>query len=350
MKPSDLPATLKRNGLESLYLVLGEEDYLRDEAIATIRTWRKNPGGPESGSKENASPSSDPDDAFSCDLLYGDETDAQEILSRVQEVPFFSDHRLVILKWADRLPAKQGEALVPYFQAPSESSTFILSASKLDGRTKWVQILKANATVVECAPLYDNQRLSWVKQEATRLGLKLDHDAALLLKDVAGEGLYRVRRELDKLVLFVLPGRTVTGADVAAVQGADTGASVFDLTGAIAARNPSQALMIVEKNLEAGEAPLRILGALLWQYRRLWKAKDSLARGINESKVARSLGLSPYRQGEFFSLAQRFSLAHFAEAWRMFAETDSSLKGGAAGSPQRVFHALVFALCHSTRV
>ncbi len=42
MKPSELPSTLKRHGLDLLYLVVGEEDYLRDEAISTIRNW-KNP-------------------------------------------------------------------------------------------------------------------------------------------------------------------------------------------------------------------------------------------------------------------------------------------------------------------
>ena len=279
-----------------------------------------------------------------------DETDAQEVLSRVQEVPFFSDHRLVILKWADKLSAKHGEALIPYFQAPSESSTFVLSAPKLDGRTKWVQVLKSKSTVIDCAPLFENHRLGWVKQEAARLGVKLNQEAAWLLKDVAAEGLYRVRQELDKLALGTSPGHMVTGEEVAAVLGADTGASVFDLAGAIAANNPSHALTIVEKNLESGEAPLRILGALLWQYRRLWKAKDSVAQGINESKVARSLGLSPYRQAEFFAVVARFSLSHFAQAWPVLAETDSSLKGGAAGSPHRVFHTLVFDLCQTTRV
>lgn len=340
MKPSELPSILKRNGLGPLYYVVGEEDYLRDEALATIRAWKV---PRESGGMDVS------DDSFGCDMLYGDESDAQEILSCVQEVPFFSDHRLVILKWAEKLSAKNGEALIPYLQDPSMSSTLVVSAPKLDGRTKWVQALKSKATVIDCAPLFENHRLGWVKQEAARVGVKLDQEAAWLLKDVAADGLYRVRQELDKLSLMNPAGHLVTGKEVAAVLGADTGASVFDLAGAIASNNPSQALTIVEKNIESGEAPLRILGALLWQYRRMWKAKDSVAQGMDESKVARSLGLSPYRQAEFFSLIGRFSLSHFSKAWPVLAETDSSLKGGAAGSPQRVFHTLVFALCQTTQ-
>ncbi|MDT7043315.1 DNA polymerase III subunit delta [Candidatus Nitronereus thalassa] len=348
MKPAELPSALKRHGLVALYLVIGEEDYFRDQTIATLRAWKK-VDDPATKADESKNAGDDPDDVFACDILYGDETECQEILSLVEEVPFFSTHRLVILKWADKLSAKHGEALIPYFHAPNDSSTLVLSAPKLDGRTKWVQTLKSKATVIDCAPLFDTHCLGWVKQEAARLGLKVDQEAALLLKDIAAEGLYRARRELDKLALFVPTGQTVTGNDVVAVQGADTGASVFDLAGAIAAKNPSHALTIVEKNLEAGEAPLRILGALLWQYRRLWKAKDELARGGNESKVARSLGLPPFRQREFFTVVQRFSLSHFSKAWKVFAETDSFLKGGAAGSPHRVFHSLVFALCLGAR-
>ena len=37
MKPSDVQTALQRNGLAPLYLVVGEEDYLRDQVIGMIR-------------------------------------------------------------------------------------------------------------------------------------------------------------------------------------------------------------------------------------------------------------------------------------------------------------------------
>ena len=98
----------------------------------------------------------------------------------------------------------------------------IISAGKLDGRLKWVQALKKQAVVVNCAPLYDNQRLGWVRQEAARLGLRLDAEAATLLKELAGDGLSVVRRELEKLALYVSTKGTVTAHDVVAVPGRGT--------------------------------------------------------------------------------------------------------------------------------
>ena len=341
IKPAELGPALNRT---RLFLILGEEDCLRDQAIETIRTHRAS-----SSQDENAGDVRNDAGDFSCDVLYGDETNAQEMLARVQEVPFFSAHQVVLLKWADKLSAKEGEALVPYFSAPSDSTTLIVSAGKLDGRLKWVQALKKQAVVVNCAPLYDNQRLGWVRQEATRLGIRLDAEASGLLKELAGEGLSVVRRELEKLALYVSTKGTVTAHDVVAVQGAEPGASVFDLSGAIIQGQVSHALLIVEKILEAGEAPLRILGALLWQYRRLWKAKDGLSRRVGETAVAKSLGITPFRQGEFFAMVKRAPLAHFPEAFQAFSATDRALKGAAAGSPHRIMHALIMDLCGSAK-
>ena len=342
IKPSELGTSLRQQ--KRLFLVLGEEDCLRDQAIETIRTHRTS-----RSQDENAGDARSDAGDFSCDVLYGDETNAQEILARVQEVPFFSTHQVVLLKWADKLSAKEGEALLPYFSAPSDSTTMIVSAGKLDGRLKWVQALKKQAVVVNCAPLYDNQRLGWVRQEAGRLGLRLDAEAAGLLKELAGDGLSVVRRELEKLALYVSTKGTVTAHDVVAVQGAEPGASVFDLSGAIIQGKVSQALLILEKNLEAGEAPLRILGALLWQYRRLWKAKDGLRRRVGEAAVAKSLGITPYRQGEFFAIVKRVPPAHFPVAFQAFSATDRALKGAAAGSPHRIMHALIMDLCRSAK-
>ncbi len=344
IRPAALGPFLQQPG-NRVFLIVGdirrgEEACLRDQAIGMIRDASR----PNSA---NAGDGQSDDDDFACDVLYGDETNAREILARVQEVPFFSSHRVVLLKWADKLPAKEGEALIPYFSAPSDSTTLIVSAAKLDGRMKWVRALKQQAVVVDSTPLYDNQHLGWVRQEAARAGIRLDDEAARLLKDQAGEGLYVVRRELEKLALYVSQGETVQARAVLAVQGAGPGASVFDLSGAILQGQVSRALLILEKNLEAGEAPLRMLGALLWQYRRLWKAKDGLSRRIGEAAVAKSLGGLSFRQGEFFALAKRAPATHFAEAFRAFSITDRALKGAAAGSPRRIMHTLILDLCRS---
>ena len=226
MKYSDLVSTLERKPLAPLYLLLGEEEYLRDRAIDVIRSHTTSIGKEEDldvSSRKSLGQNKE----FSCDFLYGDEISGQDLLAHAQEISFFSTYRLLVLKWADKFSASDGEALTSYFLEPFASTTLIVSASKLDGRLKWVQVLKKQAIVVDCLPLYENERLVWVRQEGSRLGVQLDSEAIISLKDLAKDGLYVARYELEKLALYVPPGRKAGSADVLAVQGAECGASVL---------------------------------------------------------------------------------------------------------------------------
>jgi len=328
MKLYELTTALKKNGPGPLYLVLGEEDELREQAVAAIKAVIPH----EEGLGD-----------FNCEVLYGDESDASEILTRAGEAPVFAPRRLIIVKTAEKLSARDGELLLPYLKTPCDSTTLIFVAVKLDGRTKFSQALKERSAVIECAPLPDAQLAQWVRAEAGRIGLRVDDAAILMLRDLAGSNsLSFMKRELEKLSAYVPRERTATPADIEALRGGEVGASVFDLTAAIGRGDRLRVLRIFARNLEAGEAPLRMLGSLVWQYRQLWKAKESLQSGKGEGEASRLLRVPPFNVREFVG---RFSDTHLHEAFRLFAETDGKLKGAGATAPARVLESLGLELC-----
>jgi DNA polymerase-3 subunit delta len=216
---------------------------------------------------------------------------------------------------------------------PNESTVVIFVASKLDGRLKFTQTLTKVAVTVDCSPLREAQWLPWLREDADRVGVRLNEDAVDLLKETCGGALYSVRRELEKLAAYVSPDRAVTATDVAALRGTEPGASVFDLTLAIGERNRGRVLAILARNLEAGEAPLRILGSLAWQYRRLWKIKEVVRQGGRDGEAARTLRMDPYKVGAFL---EQFPDTHMHEALRLFLHADAKLKGGSGGRPARI--------------
>lgn len=344
MKPHELHGAIRRTGLAPLYLILGEEAFLRDEAVAILKASLVRLPLQADG-QENVSLERNEDSVFNIDVLYGDETDATEILSFAQEISFFNSKRLIIVKWIEKLASRHGEALIPYLQKPNDLTTLAFVGTKLDGRSKWAQVLKKQATVVECAPLYENQRMSWVKQQAGQLGIKLDESAIQALAETAAEGLYVTRGELEKLANFLPPSTIVSAKDVEMILGMEPGASVFDLATAIGQGDRGRALYIVSKNLEIGEAPLRILGALIWQVRRIWKAKSLVTQGTQQSQVARLLGIPPFRAMEFFRQIQGWSESQCAQAWELFWKSDIALKGGVSAAPSRILDELVLSLC-----
>ena len=327
MKLYELREALEKTGPAPLYAVLGDEDALRDEALSLLRgAVAQDPGLVD----------------FNVDIVYGDETDAAEILAKAGEAPVFSPRRLLILKGAEKLAAREGERLIGYLKDPCESTTVVVVAAKLDGRTKFAQTLKEQAKIVECGPLADPQILGWLRAHAGRLDLKIAEDVLVLLKDLASShSLSLVAREMEKLAAYVPAGGVAARADLEGVRGSEVGASVFDLATAIAACDRMRAMRILVKNVENGEAPLRILGSLVWQYRQIWKAKESLAER-REGDAARLLRLPPFKVREFLT---GFSGRHLPAAFRLFAETDSKLKGGSATDPARVLDGLTLELC-----
>jgi DNA polymerase-3 subunit delta len=344
MKCFELEAALRGYDIAPVYWVTGEESYLRDRAVALIkRAVLQSPEQKEGAGLLDSSAGGLDD--FNSMVLYGDETDASEVLAAVLEVPVFSQRRLVILKSGEKLPARETEALVAYLKEPCETTILVWVTQKLDGRLKFAQALKDNAVVVDCSALADHQLESWIRTEAGRIGLRLNEPAVLLLKELADHSLSVILQELEKLASYMPAGAVAGSTEVELIRGAFPGASVFDLTDAIVGRDRGRALRILNRNLEAGEAPLRIFGSLVWQYRRLWRGKELLQEGRNNTELARALGISPYRLPGFLAQLRRFPPAHLRAAFALFLKTDSDLKGGSAGAATRVLESLLLQLC-----
>jgi DNA polymerase III subunit delta len=323
---AQLNAQLSQGTVAPLYAVVGEEDLLRDMALGVLKTRLL-------GKEESD---------FNCDLFYGDDVSGVEIVACASEVAVFAARRVVVVKAADKLSARECDAILPYLKNPSDSTAVIFVASKLDGRFKFTQALSKAAVTIDCSPLREAQWLPWLDQDAERVGIRLNEEATELLKEACGVSLYSVRRELEKLAAYVPTGQVVTAGDVATLRGTEPGASVFDLTLAIGAKNRGQALTILTRNLEAGEAPLRILGSLAWQYRRLWRVKEVVRQGGRDGEAARTLRMDPYKVQAFLD---QFPDAHFHEALQVFFDADAKLKGGSGGRPARIIEDVLLRLC-----
>ncbi|MBH0196201.1 MAG: hypothetical protein HP494_11545, partial [Nitrospira sp.] len=90
LNPYQLESTLKEKPPGPLYLVVGEEDLLRDHALVVFKTLVLGEGG-----------------EFNYDLFYGDEASGEDIRSCASQMPAFAERRLVVVKGAEKLSAKE---------------------------------------------------------------------------------------------------------------------------------------------------------------------------------------------------------------------------------------------------
>src|SRR5437016_12120472 len=169
----ELKRQLAAGDFAPLYLIVGEEAVLRDDAVAAIRAAVLWPDEANVG-------------AFNSDVVYGDETEAAEILTLCANLPMFGTRRLVVVKEVGALRARETERLLPYLEEPVETTCLVLTGGKVDGRLKFFQALKPVAVTVGCAPLGARARPAWVQDQAGVLWLLLEEAARALLSEASG--------------------------------------------------------------------------------------------------------------------------------------------------------------------
>ncbi len=298
----DLRRLVGAGEIAPIYLLVGEEAFLREEATAVLRT------GVLGADDANVG-------VFNADVVYGDETEAAEILSFCGNLPLFAARRLVVVRDIGALRAKETERLLPYLDAPVETTCLVLTGAKVDGRVKFFQALKKAGVTVDCGPLDARALPAWIREQSTILGITLDDPARVLLQEASGGDLGVLRRELEKLAAYVAPQAAVTAADVEAVQGADTGGSVRELLESLQRKDRAASLRFLGKVLDAGEPPLKVLGFLTACWRNIWRSR-------------------------------RFS-EEMSRDFEQFREADSRLKGagGGRGKDRLVMERMVLNLC-----
>jgi DNA polymerase III subunit delta len=272
----ELKRQLAAGDLAPLYFVVGEEAPLRDNAVAAIRAAVLGPDDANVG-------------AFNSDVVYGDETSAAEILTLCGNLPMFAARRLVVVKEVGALGVREAERLLPYLEAPVETTCLVLTGGKVDGRVKFFQALKQAAVSVDCAPLDARALPAWVQDQAGALGLRLDEAARALLIEASGGDLGVLCREMEKLAAYVAPNTRVTAADVEAVLGADTGGSVHDLIDALQRRDRVGSLRSLGKVLDAGEPTLKVLGFLAACWRNMWRARKFSEEMLRDFELFREI-------------------------------------------------------------
>jgi DNA polymerase-3 subunit delta len=105
-----------------------------------------------------------------------------------------------------------------------------------------------------------------------------------------GLDLQQLHQELDKVELFAAGGRRLVARDLEQLMGRSREHSVFELTDALVAGHRDAALQVLNRLLDDGEEPVKILAMVSWVIRQLIIARDLAARGCPERELLQQLG------------------------------------------------------------
>ncbi len=247
----------------------------------------------------------------------------------------------------------------------------LMTAVQVDRRTRLYKRLEEMGAVLPLVIERDRSgRISrenlteFISQRLRQAGKTIESQAREMILLRAGDELRGLREELEKLVLYVGERSTIRTQDVDLIF-ADRGEGwVFDLTRSIGERNALAALAHLARLLTQGEHPLKLLGTIAAEVRKLLAARQLLdgelrgrwKRGMSYQQFQQNvlttgapvLTRNPYGDYMCFQRADQFSLQELRAHLAGIHEADFRLKS-AANNPRLVMEKLILSMCLGSR-
>jgi DNA polymerase-3 subunit delta len=309
-------------------VLVGPERFLADRAVRLLKKASAGDGPP----------------GFNDDVFHGSNVVAQRVIAAAKTLPMMARARFVLIREGEDIPAKEHEALAGYVAAPSPTTCFVIVAEKLDGLSRLAKAAKSAGAWVECQPLKGRQLERFIADEATERGHSITPDAVSALVDAIGADLGALEDAVERLSLFVGPGKPI---DLAAVEVAITrirADTIWRLVDSVAARHTPAALAAADSLLATREKPAGILAMLARQVRLVARMKQALAEGRRADEAAQAAGVPAFKARELEAAARKFDDAALRRAFRLLAEADLALRGSKRPKEVLVIET-VLALC-----
>lgn len=318
-------AAAESGKLAPVYALVGSEALLNDRAVAALRQASVGEGGIP---------------GFNEDVFHGRETNGASVAAAASTLPMMSDRRFVLVRHVDAMKSEV-DALTAYVTEPNPSTCLVMTASKLNGSTKFARALKKQGFRHDIKPLKGAGLLDFAVGEAKRRGHTLGRDAGHALVDAIGDDLASLNDALERLSLYVGAGQRI---DQNAIQECVTRIrvdTIWALVDAVSLRDRKRALGAASSLLQDREPPLRILAMLARQLRIVGRMRDGLGRGLSPEDAAKYAGAPPFKARDLKEAARRFRLDDLSRAFATIAETDLLLKGSKQPGALALEHAIM---------
>ena len=301
---------LKEGRIKQLYLLYGEEGYLRKSYRNRLTQAIMQDG-----------------DKMNYHYYEGKGLQVGKIIDQAETLPFFSDRRLIVIENSGFFKNAAVE-LAEYLKDIPETTAFIFVEAEVDKRSKMFKVVKDKGSAVELGVQDEKMLLQWIGGMFKKEQKKIEEKTARYILEKVGNDMQHLQCEIEKLICYTVGRNVVTIADVDAICITQIGNHIFDMVNAVAEKRQKQALEYYYELLALKEPPMRILYLLTRQFRLLYQVKGFAGKGFSNKDIGSKLGLHPYAVGKHLSQGRQFQKQELWEIMQDAAETEEAVKTG----------------------
>jgi len=263
-------------------------------------------------------------------LVYIDATEKsfKDFYSNLKTNSMFAEKKLIVLKNVFADERFQEDFLDNIKSLEDLKDIIIVCEDNMpDKRTKAFKALQKDTKCQEFNFLKPAMLKKWVAGEFANKKAKINSDALDLLVSFVRSDLWRMENEINKLSNYK-KNSVVKKEDVELLVRPAVDNDIFKTIDALASKNKKQALYLLHKHLDDGDAPLKLLSMIAYQFRTLLVIKEMQDKGEPYGAMAKKSGLHPFAVQKNYYLCNQFSIEQLKKIYQKIFQIDSNIKTG----------------------
>ena len=291
-------------------------------------------------------------EAFNYHRFNSENISLQAVQDSLEAIPMMSPSSLVQIDDVNFFA--MGEDAASYaalFSDIPEYCTLVLVYEtvefKVDKRKRSLAAALDNACVVEFTQPSERELAAWVTRGFKRQKKSITPELCQYLIRRTGGSMTVLASEIGKLSSFA-QDELITKDQIDELVEPVLEAEAFDLSNAIASGKYDTAVQKLQTLLQKQEEPVKILGAIGSQMRRILTAKRLLGGGKTESDLMSLCGISSYPAKKTMDFARGLSDRFCRRAAVLCLEADEQMKTS-YDDPERILELLVLTLAQEAR-
>jgi DNA polymerase-3 subunit delta len=329
LAPAQLAAHLKQ-GLQALYVLVGDEPLAHRECLDAIRQAARLQGFDERNS-----------------LLVERAFNWQQIASYGASISLFASRRLLEINLPSGKPGVEGgKALQALASQALSDTTVLIILPKLEREAKnsaWFSALEKQAVVINLEEVPASQLPKWIGARLAQQGQQASPATLEFLAHQVEGNLLAANQEVQKLGLLHPAGELSDEAVRQAVLNVSR-YDAFQLGEAVLAGDSARTVRILQGLQDEGENAVAVMNPLMWVLRPLLGIKQAELRGENIMQAMTSARIYGERQALVKRALSRLSLRQLEAALQKLADIDKTAKGVMQGDAWLEISRLCFGL------
>lgn len=298
-----------------VYYLHGEETYFIDKLTAALDENVLNPS----------------EAAFNKSVFYGADTNANQILNACRSFPVMANHRLTIVKEAQRLGKPDIEKLSSYVQQAVPSTILVLAFKdrKIGLNRKGAAAAGKVGVDYHAKKLYERDIQQWLEQYLEASEFEVERGIAPILIANLGLNIQLIENELEKMFIFLRATRQqkLKKEFVYEMINVDKEFNVFELIHALSEKQTFRAHMIIDRLTQNSKLNpgILIISNLFRFFHNLALVHNLRLTDVNAIK--NQLKINYYAAKDYALAKQKYSLGATYRNIRHIQQVDLMLKG-----------------------